>query len=302
MNIRQLQYFCSVVKLGSFSRAAQEQGVSVQAVSKAIVELERELGQELFTRGSKGADPTPFGWSLMGYAEKALGSIGEIERFAQEYPERNERKADIELGIAVPPFKHSDKVCAGLAKLFERHMRASVRIQVCMGYEALSRLKARSMDALFTVGRFDAPGCNCLVIGTVPAGAFMSKRHPLRRKKTVTFADLEPYPVLYGEGVDDFNETVLNLYARHGLASPQRSVRSADGMKEFLDRDNGYLLGVGIPTFTVVKGTVMHAFDPADAVPVPVCMTALSQTSRSDLMQRLDEFARAELPSMLRKL
>ena len=40
MNIQQLRYFCSVMQTGTFSGAAREEGVSVQAVSKALAALE----------------------------------------------------------------------------------------------------------------------------------------------------------------------------------------------------------------------------------------------------------------------
>lgn len=49
---------------GSFSGAAREANVTVQAVSKAIGELEAELGEPLFVRRSKGAVPTAFGLEL----------------------------------------------------------------------------------------------------------------------------------------------------------------------------------------------------------------------------------------------
>ena len=40
MNIKQVRYVCSIIDLGSFSAAAAREGVSVQAVSKAMPELE----------------------------------------------------------------------------------------------------------------------------------------------------------------------------------------------------------------------------------------------------------------------
>ena len=51
MNIGQIRFFVSAVELGSFSRVAKQQSVTVQAVSKAIIGLETQLGNELFSRG-----------------------------------------------------------------------------------------------------------------------------------------------------------------------------------------------------------------------------------------------------------
>lgn len=45
MNLKQIEYLASVVKNGSFSLAAKECCVTVQAISKAMADLERELGE-----------------------------------------------------------------------------------------------------------------------------------------------------------------------------------------------------------------------------------------------------------------
>ena len=56
MNIQQLRYFCSVMRIGTFSGAARAEGVSVQAVSKALGALEEELGLPLFPEEEQRRD------------------------------------------------------------------------------------------------------------------------------------------------------------------------------------------------------------------------------------------------------
>ena len=53
MNISQLEYLVSAIHLGSYSRAAKEQFVTPQAVSKAIRTLESELGLKLIVSSVK---------------------------------------------------------------------------------------------------------------------------------------------------------------------------------------------------------------------------------------------------------
>jgi len=60
MDPRKLQHFLSVYDAGSFSRAAIQDGVSQQAVSKSVAKLEEALGVKLFERGAFGAEPTNF--------------------------------------------------------------------------------------------------------------------------------------------------------------------------------------------------------------------------------------------------
>jgi DNA-binding transcriptional LysR family regulator len=65
MNLRSLKYFASVAESGSFSVAAELVHRSQPAVSRAIQELEVDLGVELFTRNGRRVALSPEGWSLL---------------------------------------------------------------------------------------------------------------------------------------------------------------------------------------------------------------------------------------------
>ena len=59
--LRQLRYFQSVVRLNSFSAAAEENFISQSAISQQIQALERELGFALLERGHRSFTLTPAG-------------------------------------------------------------------------------------------------------------------------------------------------------------------------------------------------------------------------------------------------
>lgn len=81
MELRQLKYFLSVADQRSFVAAAEKLYISRQAVSKAVNQLEAELGVELFTRDSSGAFLTPAG--LMFY-DRIRASVRELEQVCAE--------------------------------------------------------------------------------------------------------------------------------------------------------------------------------------------------------------------------
>jgi len=68
MEIRQVQYFLSVVKTGSFSAAADEQYVSQSSLSKQIISLEKELGVALFDRSKRKVFLTDAGEAFLEHA------------------------------------------------------------------------------------------------------------------------------------------------------------------------------------------------------------------------------------------
>jgi DNA-binding transcriptional LysR family regulator len=74
MNLKFLETFIWVARLGSFRLAAQKLFSTQAAVSNRIAALEDELGVRLFERDARGATVTPRGQALLSYAEQVLDS------------------------------------------------------------------------------------------------------------------------------------------------------------------------------------------------------------------------------------
>lgn len=60
--LKQLKYFQSVVRLNSFSEAAEENFISQSAISQQIQALDRELGFPLLERRNRTFTLTPAGY------------------------------------------------------------------------------------------------------------------------------------------------------------------------------------------------------------------------------------------------
>ena len=54
VGLRQLEYFCSIARTGSFTKAAEELGIAQASLSEQIARLEKCLGAPLFERGNDG--------------------------------------------------------------------------------------------------------------------------------------------------------------------------------------------------------------------------------------------------------
>jgi len=83
VELRQIQYFCSVVKTGSFTRAADACLVSQSAISQQVKSLEAELGFDLLQRKGRGFDVTPAGELFARKASALLGQLDDL-RFEAE--------------------------------------------------------------------------------------------------------------------------------------------------------------------------------------------------------------------------
>ncbi|MGE7184617.1 LysR family transcriptional regulator [Peribacillus sp. NPDC006672] len=83
MHLEQLKYIVEVTKTRSISIAAKNLHVSQSTISKAITNLEQELGINLFTRSRLGAIPTAEGKNIIKKAYEIVVKIHEIQEEAQ---------------------------------------------------------------------------------------------------------------------------------------------------------------------------------------------------------------------------
>lgn len=77
MDVRQMRYLVAVAEELSFTRAAERCHVSQPPLSRAIQELEAEIGARLFERDKHNVSITPAGLSLVTDARRALALIDE---------------------------------------------------------------------------------------------------------------------------------------------------------------------------------------------------------------------------------
>ena len=75
VSIRQLRLVVAMAEGGSMVRAGEATGVTQPSVTKAIHDLERELGVALFERGNRGVTPTIYGEALVRHAQRVLAQL-----------------------------------------------------------------------------------------------------------------------------------------------------------------------------------------------------------------------------------
>ena len=72
MTLQQLRYVTTVAETGTMSEAARRLFVSQPGLTKAIRELEQEMGIIIFDRTNKGIEVSKDGAIFLGYARQVL--------------------------------------------------------------------------------------------------------------------------------------------------------------------------------------------------------------------------------------
>lgn len=97
MNLQHLRYVAEVEKTGSITRAAKNLYMGQPNLSKAIKELENEIGITIFRRTRQGVEPTQLGAEFLVYAHTILSQLDELESLYKPQTER-----EFKLSISVP--------------------------------------------------------------------------------------------------------------------------------------------------------------------------------------------------------
>ena len=79
MEIRVLKYFLTVAEIGNITKAANSMHLTQPTLSRQLQDLERELGQKLFVRGSKSVTLTPEGMVLRRRAQEIMELVEKTE-------------------------------------------------------------------------------------------------------------------------------------------------------------------------------------------------------------------------------
>ncbi|RGY95652.1 LysR family transcriptional regulator [Clostridium sp. AM58-1XD] len=88
MNLQYLKYAAEVEKTGSISQAAENLYMRQPHLSKAVKNLEQELGFQIFYRTGHGIVPTEDGEEFLRHAKEILAKLDEMEQLCSKKKER----------------------------------------------------------------------------------------------------------------------------------------------------------------------------------------------------------------------
>lgn len=156
MEIRQLRYFIAVADTLNFSRAAESVYLSQSALSRQIMDLEREVGLPLLRRSTRQVELTDAGRALQKSAKEL------ISRWEKMLPEvRNQVAEDVRgltltIGVDARALAHPARRSAFLSKLYDMR-RENPGLRVLLrndNYQNLIKgLSDKSLDCALILDR-----------------------------------------------------------------------------------------------------------------------------------------------------
>jgi DNA-binding transcriptional LysR family regulator len=192
MDLDQIHTFLEIVRLKSFSKAAQTCFRTQPAISAQVRQLEQELNANLFERLGTRIALTTAGKVFAEYAEQIL----ELRRRAQESIQELERVPRGELIIAA-----NEATCIYvLPEVFREFKKQFPNVQLHVDRSYGSRVLNAVQDNLADFGitqlPVDAKKCQVVKIHSDEIRLVAPAGHPLAGKRQVTAAELTPYQIL----------------------------------------------------------------------------------------------------------
>ena len=125
MNTRQLQYAIMLAEVRNFSQLADQLNISQPALSKQILQLERELGVRLFDRNTSPLKLTPAGEYFIQESQELLYKEDQLLRSMERFRTGEEGR----LVIGVSPFRGLYLLPGLVKKIKERFPGVQVQLQ-----------------------------------------------------------------------------------------------------------------------------------------------------------------------------
>ncbi len=179
MDLRQLRYFLAVARARSFSRAAEQEGVSQPTLSEQIRKLEHSLGVPLFERLARGVRLTPPGERLLAHAQVVLGEVAAARRTIEALRTRIAGRLAVGAIPTVLPYLLAPRV----EEFRRRYPEVELRLIEDITARLIAGLRTGDLDLAIVSLPLREPGLICAELLREPLLAALPAGHPLAAER-----------------------------------------------------------------------------------------------------------------------
>ena len=208
MNLSHIKYIVEIEKTGSITKAASNLFMGQPNLSKAVRELENEIGTEIFRRTSKGVEPTAEGRKFIAKAKDVLSSVAELEDLYKAKSEPEKRLSvsyifDFYIASAVLDFTEY-AVGVSCRCRFSSSDNENILRDTADGISDIGIVRFPCDKNSHDYAPHDVAAyvLECEEIGRFAECAVMSEENPLAGKKVISREMLADYPRAGGADAD----------------------------------------------------------------------------------------------------
>jgi DNA-binding transcriptional LysR family regulator len=220
MDLKNLRYFVEVAEHGSFLKASSRLHVTQPALSKAVQQLEDELGSTLLIRSRPGvpAQLTPAGELVFQHAKamlalsaKMLVDVGLLNGMPTGA-----------LCLGLPPLGSTDRVAAALTEFRQRFPRVDLRLHEHGGLDLEEAVRKGTVEVAISLRPEEndlawQPICEESLVAVLPS------RLSLAKHSSLTLRDLSREPWIRLQGASILNRRIDRCCEKLGIHGRQET-------------------------------------------------------------------------------
>lgn len=202
MELKYLQYFVEIAEQKSMRKAAVALYVTQPNLTRAIQNLEEEMGEQLLIRSNHGVSLTTMGESLYYYAQSVISQLHEIESLKRKDREYMQNKLELSIGNIIL----KDEIMLRFHDNMQtRHANISIyETSVERVLEHVANLESEigiiviNTRQLPTVKKIlDIKGLAASEISSSPLYAHVGEQNPLYGRESIKPEELLPYGYIH---------------------------------------------------------------------------------------------------------
>ena len=265
MTLQQLRYAIAVADAGSITAAAARLFIAQPSLSKALSELEAEMGVTIFERSARGVRPTEDGTRFLSYARQVVEQADLLEsQFVHGTPVRR---------VFAVSSQHYAFVVNAFVELVREIGREryefSLREGTTAGIIDDVRTQRSEVGVIYRsefnreviTGAVRRADLRFEPLFVAAPHVFVSRTSPLAGRESVTLDDLAPFPRLsYDQGKQN------SFYFSEELHPTQM----VDNQIVVTDRATLFNLLIGLDGYTISSGILSADLNGEDIVSVPL--------------------------------
>lgn len=220
MNLQHLRYLVEVEKIGSITKAASALFMGQPNLSKAIKEIESEMGIVIFKRSARGVVPTVKGAEFLEYAKAVLVQIEKMEKLYKTVSTET-----VSFNISIPRASYITYVFTQFLNKLDPSKKLDIHLKETNSMEAINNIieceynlgiiRYEELYEEYFISLLNEKKIKYRILCEFQYMVLVSKNHPLAKNYKVSTDELSIYTeVVHGDNsVPYLSDSYVNAHS-----------------------------------------------------------------------------------------
>lgn len=252
---RHLRYIDEIARAGSIRRAADRLHVTSSALNRRLLDMEAELGVQLFERLPRGVRLTAAGEIVVGHIRRTLSDLERARSLIDDL--RGLRRGTIRIA-AIEALAHR-MLPQSIAAFLRGHPLVTFKVQILGREEVVEAVLGYEADIGILFNPVALPAFQTLFEREQVLHAIVAHDHPLAGRDQLRIQDCLEYPLALADATLGGRLLLNEFLEQRGMrVSPVLEANSFEMMREFAKLAGGvcFQIGIGVTSGRAENGLI----------------------------------------------